>query len=108
MQHHEVRPYIDHLANALANKGIRVAHIRIDTPEQAAELGREWACIDLAGEHARYSLVWSDWRGWMVSTHADHYPLLEGDPCPATRDVASGAASHIHRLRHGAHLRKAA
>lgn len=106
LTHYEATDYIAQVRKALDAAGTPVAHLRIDTEEQATECGRQWACIDLAGDCAAYCLVWSDWGGWMVGTHADHYPLLEDQfPCPDPAAVATAAASCIHALRHGAHLR---
>lgn len=101
----EIRHYINQVIDQLDRAGIPTSHVRIDPPEVAAELGRDWACIDLAGEQGAYSLVWSDWRGWLVSTFADNYPALPGQVSPAPADVVREARAHIHTLTHGGWVR---
>lgn len=105
--HGQALTYIQKVRDALADQGITVAHVQVDSAETALELGREWACIDLAD--SRYSLVWNDhgWPdgqevgemgGWVISTHANHYPLsLSTTP----EGVATKALTCINDLSHG-------
>lgn len=99
--------HINQVADHLRKAGVGVRHIHIDDPEQALELGRDYGRIDLEGAGLAQSLVWADHRGWMTSTHADHYPIQDGRTHPDPADVAREAATHIHTLRHGGYLRPA-
>ena len=96
--------YIHQVADQLCDHGIAVSHIHIDTPEQAEEMGREYARLDLTGTDLAQSLIWSDHSGWTTSTWADHYPILPGQISPIPEAVVKEAASHIHTLAHGGHL----
>lgn len=100
--HTGVRRYIDQVTQELAQAGIPVAGVEVDPPEQVASCGREWAQISLAGDWARFHLVWADHSGWLVGTHADHYPVRpHGQIHPAPAQVARQARTHMHALAHG-------
>lgn len=99
LTHHEARTYITQARDALAAAGLTIAHTHIDTPDQAAELGREYAYLTL-NTHSRVvqGLVWSDWGGWAVATHNDHHPILPNTTTPDPKDLAAAAAPLIHAL----------
>lgn len=102
--HAEVSTYIHQVADQLNKTGITITHAHIDTPEQAAYMGREYARLELANAGPAQSLIWTDHNGWMTSTWTDHYPLLPGQIHPTSTEVAREVASHIHTLNHGGHL----
>lgn len=104
MDHVEVQQYAQQVAAQLRARDITVSHVHVDTPEEAAEIGREYIRVGLAHAGLARALVWSDQMGWMTSTWADHYPLLGGEISPDPGAVARAAASHIHTLAHGGHL----
>ena len=97
-------PYIHQVADALRKAGVPVAYVHIDTPEQAADRGREYALIELTTDRPVQSFIWTDRHGWMTSTHADHYAILPGEIRPDPAAVAKEASTHIHTLRYGGYL----
>lgn len=99
LTHHEARTYITQAHQALTAAGLAVVDAHIDTPEQAAELGREYARLTLnTGGRVVQGLIWSDWSGWAVSTHNDHHPVLPDTPTPTPKALAAAAAPLIRTL----------
>lgn len=99
LTHHEARTYAHQTRRALEAAGITVSDTHIDTPDQAAEYGREYAYLTLTtGSRVVQGLIWSDWGGWAVSTHNDHHPVLPGHTHPDPQALAAAAAPLIRTL----------